>query len=220
MKDYYQARAPEYEEFYDRPERLSDLAELKNWLEEQTRDRTILEIASGTGYWTAVAAPGAKVMQGTDFNAAPLEIARSKGLGPHVCFDLADAYNLPEYDMAFDCGMAHFWWSHVKKSDREVFLRHFATRLGEGATILMIDNNYVAGSSTPITREDVQGNTYQDRTLSTGELYEVLKNFTNTADLETAFGPLCATVEVRQWKYFWAVKAILCLTDNNAATEL
>lgn len=209
MKDYYQARAPEYEEFYDMPERLSDLAEVKIWLGVEARDRSILEVASGTGYWTAVAAPVAKLIQGTDFNTAPLEIARSKGLGSHVSFALADAYDLPEYGTRFDCGMAHFWWSHVAKSNQDVFLLHFAARLGVGATILMIDNNYVAGSSIPISREDAQGNTYQVRTLSSGEQYEVLKNFPNTADIEAAFCTLCTAVELRQWKFFWAVKALL-----------
>lgn len=209
MTDYYQACAPEYEEFYDMPERLSDLAEVKIWLGLEARDRSILEVASGTGYWTAVAASVAKMIQATDFNPAPLEIARSKGLGPHVSFALADAYDLPDYGATFDCGMAHFWWSHVAKSSQDVFLSHFATRLGEGATILMIDNNYVEGSNIPITREDAQGNTYQVRILSSGEQYEVLKNFPDTADIEAAFSKLCTRVEVRQWTYFWAVKAIL-----------
>ena len=209
MKDYYQARAPEYEDFYDIPERLSDLAEVKNWLEEQTRNRTILEIASGTGYWTAVAAPVAKSIQGTDFNSAPLEIARSKDLGAHVSFAQADAYDLPDYDIVFDCGMAHFWWSHVAKSDQDAFLTHFASRLGDGATILMIDNNYVAGSNIPITGDDGQGNTYQVRTLSNGETYEILKNFPDAAELEAVLGKHCSAVEVWQWKYFWALKAVL-----------
>lgn len=209
MKEYYQARASEYEEFYDIPERLSDLAEVKIWLGKETRERTILEVASGTGYWSAVAAPVAKLIQGTDFNTAPLEIARSKNLGPHVSFAFADAYDLPEYDTMFDCGMAHFWWSHVAKASQNVFLSHFASRLSDGATILMIDNNYIDGSNTPITREDAQGNTYQDRTLSNGEHFEVLKNFPDKAQLEAAFGAICTSVEVLQWKYFWAVKAVL-----------
>ena len=216
MKDYYQARAAEYEEFYDLPERLTDLGEVKTWLEEQSRNRTILEVASGTGYWTAVAAPIAKFIQGTDFNTAPLEIARSKDLGAHVNFAVADAYDLPEYDIVFDCGMAHFWWSHVAKSRQDLFLAHIASRLGSGATVLMIDNNYVAGSNTPITRKDSQGNTYQIRTLSNGDEYEVLKNFPGTADIETVFGRHCSKVDVRQWNYFWAVKAVLKNTDDAA----
>ncbi|MGI9388147.1 MAG: class I SAM-dependent methyltransferase [Methyloligellaceae bacterium] len=217
MKDYYQARAPEYEDFYDMPERLSDLAELKIWFGAEAHDRSILEIACGTGYWTAEAAKVAKMILATDFNSAPLEIARSKGLGPHVSFAQADAYDLPEYDIAFDCGMAHFWWSHVAKSDQDIFLSHLAARLGNGATILMIDNNYIAGSNTPISHRDAQGDTYQVRTLSNGEQYEVLKNFPKTADIETAFSKHCAVVEVRQWMYFWAVKAVLKTTDDNVA---
>lgn len=208
MTDYYQERAPEYEEFYHRPERQAEQAELKGWLEEETRGRTVLEIACGTGYWTAVAAPGARYIQATDYNSAPMEIARAKKLGEHVRFSRGDAYNLPGFDAAFDCGMAHFWWSHVLLADRERFLANFVAKLQGGAKVLMIDNNNVEGSTIPISREDAHGNTYQTRRLSDGSEYEVVKNFPDTEELRAALTPFCSGVEVRQGTHFWALRAI------------
>ena len=130
MADYYQARAPEFEIVYDKPERQADLAKLRSWLAEEARGATVLEIACGTGYWTGVAAAAAKAIVATDFNPGPLEIARSKCLGPHVVFAQADAYALPDYGHAFDAGMSHFWWSHVSVADQQRFLAHFASKLG------------------------------------------------------------------------------------------
>ncbi len=129
MTDYYQARAHEYESVYDKPERQEDLHRLRAWLAEEARGRTMLEVACGTGYWTAVAASTASAIVATDLNAGPLEIARAKGLGAHVRFDQADAFALPDYGVPFDAGMAHFWWSHVPIADQQRFLGHFASKL-------------------------------------------------------------------------------------------
>ena len=41
----------------------------------------------------------------------------------------------------------------------------------------MLDNNFVSGASTEISRTDIEGNTYQTRKLKGGSLHEVLKNF-------------------------------------------
>lgn len=209
MSEYYQARASEYESVYDKPERQEDLLKLRAWLAQETRGRTVLEVACGTGYWTAVAAGTAKAIVATDRNSAPLEIARAKGLGAHVTFAEADAFALPDYGVPFDAGMAHFWWSHVSMADQQSFLEHFASKLRASATLLMMDNNYVPGSSTPISRKDELGNTYQVRTLMSGASYEVLKNFPTTADLQNALGGICARVDVLQLPHYWAVSATL-----------
>jgi SAM-dependent methyltransferase len=209
MSEYYQARAGEYERVYDKPERQEDLARLKSWLAEEARGRALLEVACGTGYWTAVAAATARSILATDRNPAPLEIARAKGLGDHVTFAEADAFALPDCEVPFDGGMAHFWWSHVSIGDQQRFLRHFSSRLGARARLLMMDNNHVPGSSTPISRTDAAGNTYQTRTLGSGGSYEVMKNFPTTADLESACAGICARIDVLQLPHYWALSATL-----------
>jgi SAM-dependent methyltransferase len=209
MDAYYQARAGEYEEIYAKPERQSDLARLKEWLIGQTRDKVILELACGTGYWTALAAAAARFVLATDRNAAPLDIARRKPLDGSVAFCVADAYALPVRTGHFDCGMAHFWWSHVPRDRIGAFLSHFASRLAPGATLLLSDNAFVSGSSTPLSRRDAHGNTYQIRTLRTGERHEILKNFPSTSEIRAALEPVCAAVDVLQLGYYWAARGIV-----------
>jgi SAM-dependent methyltransferase len=209
MHTYYEARAREYEDVYAKPERQADLARLKAWLAEEARDRAILEIACGTGYWTAIAAVTARLILAIDRSAASLELARSKALGPRVDFALADAYALPDFARSFDCGMAHFFFSHVPNARTADFLAHFASRLCPGAKLLLIDNAFVVGSSTPIARRDEEGNTYQLRTLRTGERHEVLKNFPTTREVEAALRTVASQVDVLQLPYYWAARAIL-----------
>ena len=50
-------------------------------------------------------------------------------------------------------------------------------RLEPGATVVIVDNNYVEGSNHRITRTDEKGNTYQRRCLADGREWEVRKNF-------------------------------------------
>ncbi len=49
----------------------------------------------------------------------------------------------------------------------------------------MLDNKYVTGSSTPISRTDAHGNTYQNRPLKDGSTHEVLKNFPSHLQLQS-----------------------------------
>src|SRR5258708_24995878 len=95
MQKYYQARAPEYDLFYEVPERLEELAILNAWLVERTKEHIILEIAAGTGYWTEVAARVAKSITATDCHTQTLEIAATRQLRPNLAPRLSAAFALP-----------------------------------------------------------------------------------------------------------------------------
>jgi demethylmenaquinone methyltransferase/2-methoxy-6-polyprenyl-1,4-benzoquinol methylase len=70
----------------------------------------------------------------------------------------------------------------------------------------MIDNNFVEGSSTPISKIDTEGNTYQLRRLEDGSEYEVLKNFYLEDELKTKFKNCCSSFEIINLKYYWMIK--------------
>ena len=193
--------------FYDKSERQEELAALRGWLTEQARGRTILEIAAGTGYWTEVAATVAKSVTATDYNPEMLAIAARRVSGEHVALNVADAYCLPSFDVVFDCGMAHMWWSHVEKQRQDQFLGHFCSRLGAGARILMIDQTYVEGLTSPIHREDASGNLYALRRLINGATYEIIKNYPSSDELRDTFARCCEDVEVVRLTHFWALSA-------------
>jgi protein-L-isoaspartate O-methyltransferase len=52
LRQYYAARAREYEHIFAKPERQADLARLKELLPPMFANRRVLEVACGTGFRT------------------------------------------------------------------------------------------------------------------------------------------------------------------------
>ena len=68
LAGYYARRAKEYERIYAKPERQTDLAKLRSILQPAFAGANVLELACGTGYWTAVMATSAASVLATDIN--------------------------------------------------------------------------------------------------------------------------------------------------------
>lgn len=204
---YYARRAAEYDRIYDKPERQDDLDTLRRVVREFSAGTDLLELASGTGYWTAVAAESARSIIALDANEAVLEIAKAKAMGPSpVRFMVGDAYQPPGGAGAI---LASFWWSHIPQKEISRFLRGLRAALTPGGAVLVIDNLFVAGSSTPISRTDDDGNTYQQRRLDDGSTFEVLKNFPTGRALTRSFEAAGFRVDHTPLTYYWHAQARL-----------
>jgi demethylmenaquinone methyltransferase/2-methoxy-6-polyprenyl-1,4-benzoquinol methylase len=66
-----------------------------------------------------------------------------------------------------------------------------------------MDNRFVAGSNTPISRTDNEGNTYQLRKLENGNQYEVLKNFQNEKEAREFIGDSATEFSWNELQYYW-----------------
>ena len=75
------------------------------------------------------------------------------------------------------------------------FFRSVHDCLKRGGRLIMLDNNFVSGSSTEISRTDIEGNTYQTRKLKDGSLHEVLKNFPDHQQLAASAKPYFGNIE-------------------------
>lgn len=204
MESYYARRAAEYEKIYDKPERQADLARLRNDIPALFKGERVLEIACGTGYWTPLIARQAKSVLAVDYNEETLAIARTKTYPKgNVRFQRADAYALPDWPEKFSACYAGFWWSHVPLARLDSFLNGLQTRLELGARVAFMDNRYVEGSSTAISRKDAQGNTYQRRRLDGGSSHEVLKNFPTAPELRARLGRFGTEVTFSGYEYYW-----------------
>jgi ubiquinone/menaquinone biosynthesis C-methylase UbiE len=204
LEKYYARRASEYEQVYEKAERQDELEWLRGRIPALFRSRTVLEVACGTGYWTQFIAKSAKKVLACDINEAVLEIAREKPIPKdRVEFYKADAVTLEGVPGGCDAAFAGFWWSHVKRSGIERFVAGLATRLKPGSRVGILDNTYVEGSSTPITRRDSEGNTYQKRKVASGEEYEVLKNFPTADELRAAIAPVAREAHLESLNYYW-----------------
>jgi SAM-dependent methyltransferase len=200
LVDYYRRRAAEYEAIYAKPERQADLAVLRRAIPAMLRGARVLEIACGTGYWTQLAADVAAQVVATDLADEPMRIAHAKCYARPPVFAFADAYALGESLGRFDAALAVFWWSHVPRQRIGEFLASLHGRLHSGARVVLMDNRFVAGSSTPVSEVDAYGNTYQVRQLGDGSKVRVLKNFPDETELRSHLPP---TLKVEMLEYYW-----------------
>jgi len=204
LEEYYAKRASEYEQVYAKPERQAELAWLRDRLPALFAGRTVLEVACGTGYWTQYIARQAVKVHACDINESVLEIAREKPIARgRANFFRADAVSLEGVPAGCNAAFAGFWWSHVKKAELAKFVANLAGKLAPGSVVGILDNEFAKWSSSPLTRRDAQGNTYQDRTLANGETFEVLKNFPTAGELADTVRPHAREAHLEQLTYYW-----------------
>jgi ubiquinone/menaquinone biosynthesis C-methylase UbiE len=207
MAAYYVQRAAYYERVYFKPERQADLRAMEAWLATRFVGRNVLEIACGTGWWTPHGAARAVHWRATDLNPETMAVAKAKAAMPAaVRFQQVDAYTLAELgDETFDAAFAGCWWSHVPLDRLQPWLDTLHARLQPGAVVVMLDNSLVQASSTPISRSDAQGNTYQQRPLDDGSTHEVLKNFPTAEQAIAALGLRARDPQWMAWTHYWAL---------------
>ena len=211
MALYYRQRAAYYERVYFKPERQADLRAMKAWLPGIFANRRVLEIASGTGWWTPHGAAQAAHWRATDLNPETLAVAQAKPAMPAcVQFQTVDAYSLAELgNERFDAAFAGCWWSHVPLARLPGWLDTLHARLEPGAVVVMLDNSFVPTSSTPISRTDADGNTYQQRHLDDGSTHEVLKNFPTPDQAIAALGKRARDAQWLDCTHYWALRYTL-----------
>lgn len=211
MQAYYAQRAAYYERVYHKPERQDDLRAMEAWFaapDGPFAGRRVLEIACGTGWWTPHAARHAADWLATDINAGTMAVARRKPLPACVRFAELDAYTLDGLDelagpAPFSAAFAGCWWSHVPLARLPGWLALLHARLAAGARVVFLDNSFVQTSSTPITRHDADGNTYQQRTLDDGSSHEVLKNFPTPESAIAMLGPRARAPRWIAHEHYW-----------------
>jgi SAM-dependent methyltransferase len=203
LAEYYARRAAEYETIYARPERQADLAALRERVRELLQGQRVLEIACGTGYWTAQIADVADAVLATDISPEVIEVARAKNLpADKVRFAPADAFGAAPSGEFTAC-LAGFWWSHVRREEQGAFLQTLRAAVGKDGLLVMMDNTYVEGSSTPVARTDAHGNTYQMRRLANGDRYEILKNFPSDSALRKTAAASLRDIRILRLEHFW-----------------
>ena len=194
MLDYYNKRLKEYEAIYAKPERQNDLQKLVARLQADIKNCMVLELACGTGWWTEKLAAHASSWTATDADPAALEIVQQKTIQGLSTTQLLNAYQ-PQVNELVDCVFAAHWYSHLKLKEQQAFFEAVHTCLKPGGCLIMLDNKYVSGSSTSISRTDTIGNTYQRRPLKDGSTHEVLKNFPTQDQLHQSGTAFAFTVQ-------------------------
>jgi ubiquinone/menaquinone biosynthesis C-methylase UbiE len=179
MKEYYEARAPEYDEWYlglgrfdglDRDRWDDELHELEQTLAALPAART-LDVACGTGFLTRHL-PG--TITGLDQSAAMLEAASARM--PNAGFVQADALRLPFVDGAFERVFTAHFYGHLEEVERARFLAE-ARRVAP--ELVVVD---------AAVRPDRARAAMQERILNDGSRWEVYKRYFEPAELAAELG--------------------------------
>ena len=79
-------------------------------------------------------------------------------------------------------------------------------RLEPGSVLQILDNSFGQTSSSPISRTDAQGNSYQLRTLDDGSVHEVVKNFPTPEAAIAALGPRARDAHWTAHTHYWVLR--------------
>ena len=138
----------------------------------------------------------------------PLQVWLPRSLLATDCWKIGNCIldDLQNVSAEHQAGFLGFWWSHVPRQRINKFLESFHGKLLPGAKVILIDNRFVEGNSTPICDSDQHGNTYQFRTLQGGSEHRLLKNFYSLNELRNALTPHVKNLTVRELQYYWIAK--------------
>ncbi len=210
--NYYKERAPVYDltaGFLD-PEAEKLRGPIKQRYRERFRGRKVLEIACGSGYWTAVIGGTAESVLAIDINCSLLEQARKRCAGqPNICFQIADAYKLEGVTGDFNAAAAIAWWSHIPKKNIRTFLTTLHSKLLPGALVMFCDQLPYSG----FYREyDADGNTIEKRVLPDGRSFFIVKNFPDEREIKEVLSGFAEDIEYHRvnedkwWEVLYRVR--------------
>jgi len=196
MIDYYQARAPEYDDWYLRRGRYArgaiddavwnaELDAAGRWLDALPWHGAIVELAAGTGWWSPLLASRGELSL-YDASPAALDRARERlvahGLRAHL--HVRDAWADP--DRAVDGLFMGFWLSHVPRERLDEFLglaRRWLRADGRLAAVDSLADSASGASDHPQPADDIAV-----RRLADGREFRIVKVYYAPDELAAALG--------------------------------
>ena len=183
MVAYYEARAPEYDDWYLRRGRYergaihdaawdAELDMAGRWLDALPMAGEIVELAAGTGWWSPLLASKGDLSM-YDAAPAPLDVARERLVAHRLRAHLHVRDAWAEPDRAVDALFAGFWLSHVQRDRLPAFLELARRWLKPGGRFAFIDSlpDPASGAADhPIPTDD-----QATRRLADGREFSIVK---------------------------------------------
>ena len=194
MVDYYEARAPEYDDWYLRRGRYergaihdaawnAELDAAGRWLDGLPWSGEIVELAAGTGWWSPLLASRGELSL-YDASAAALDRARERlvahGLRAHL--HVRDAWAEP--DRQVDGLFMGFWLSHVPRERLAEFLALCRRWLKPTGRLAFIDS--LADPASGAADHPSPADDHAVRRLEDGREFTIVKVFYSPDELHRA----------------------------------
>ena len=211
--DYYRRRAGEYEDWWYRRGRydhgpdanaawFAEAAQVQADLERFAPVGQVLELACGTGLWTAQLARHATHVTALDASPEVLEIARANVPAAHVDYVEADLFAW-EPDRAYDVCFFSFWLSHVPTERWRSFWEKVDRALAPGGRVYLIDSSRSERASArdhtiPDADEEIMR-----RRLADGSEHRVVKHWFEADALRSQLADLGWDAHIRATHEFF-----------------
>jgi demethylmenaquinone methyltransferase/2-methoxy-6-polyprenyl-1,4-benzoquinol methylase len=193
---YYEARAPEYDDWYLRRGRFArgpvhdaawdaELDAAGRWLDGLPITGEIVELAAGTGWWSPLLAEKGELSL---YDAAPASLDRARErlvahrLRAHL--HVRDAWAEP--DRPVDAVFAGFWLSHVPRARLDDFLALVRRWLKPGGTFAFIDS--LLDPQSGAADHPAPAHDTSIRRLDDGREFTIVKVYYTPDELEVALG--------------------------------
>jgi SAM-dependent methyltransferase len=201
QRDYYDARAPEYDEWWLREGRFDhgpeanacwheEIATLHAALDRAGISGEVLELASGTGNWTLHLARLAAHV--TALDSSPEMIARNRarleaaGLASRVTFEQVDLF---EWRPARTHGavVMGFFLSHVPIEREDALMDAVAAALRPGGNVFFADSRRDPMSTAPDQPLPDPGDQIMTRKLNDGRTFQIIKRYRSLPEMTELF---------------------------------
>jgi SAM-dependent methyltransferase len=213
QRKYYDARAAEYDDAYERTARYdrgatnnsewhAEMAQLARAFDALTWSGDVVELAAGTGFWTERLVPRAQSLAVIDGSAAMLA-ANRKRLGAaseRVRYQVADLLAWRPA-RSWDVCVFAFWLCHVPDDRVATFLGAVADSLRPGGVVCIVEK---AVATEPETEREV-------RTLNDGRRFTIIEHPRPPATLIHACAAAGLTIAVE------TIGARFCLAHGTRA---
>ncbi len=196
MIDYYEARAPEYDDWYLRRGRYArgaihdaawnaELDSAGRWLDGLPWQGEIVELAAGTGWWSPLLASRGELSL-YDASPAALDRARERLVAHNLRAHLHVRDAWAEPDRAVDALFLGFWLSHVPRERLAEFLALARRWLKPGGRFAAIDSLADSASGAADHAEPVDD--LATRRLADGREFTIVKVYYAPHELIAALG--------------------------------
>ena len=211
QKDYYRARAPEYDDWflrlgrYDRGEDATrrwfeQVHEVRQSLRALSLDeKNVLELAPGTGIWTEELCTRVAHLTAVDSSREMITLNRQR-LGSradkvtYIEADLFEWHPTREFDAVVFC----FWISHIPVGRIDEFLSNIVKMLRPCGTVFFLDARKESTSTAVDHVLPSRDSELMTRRLDDGREFTIIKNFWTAAALVEKCTRVGLTVEVHE----------------------
>jgi hypothetical protein len=161
------------------PDQAADLEEVRAELARLTAGHKVLELGCGHGDPASALVPGA------------------------TCALAIQPFDLPASLGGFDTVVMAFTWSRLKRDEQETFIKQLRARVGKDVLLILVDDDYVEGSSPTVARTDAQGNTYHMVTGADGKQVEMPKTYPTDSALRKRMASTVREIKIQRWEFYW-----------------